>query len=106
MIVGSSRALRGVDPVALRKELAAMGYEDISIFNFGINGATAQVVDLVIRQVLEPDQLPRLIIWADGARAFNSGRVDVTFNAIVASPGYRDLLTRRATSRRNRRRGN
>jgi hypothetical protein len=96
MIVGSSRALRGVDPVALRKELAAMGYEDADIFNFGINGATAQVVDMVLRQVLEPDQLPRLIIWADGARAFNSGRVDVTYNAIVASPGYRDLLTRRA----------
>ena len=96
MIVGSSRALRGIDPVALRKELAAIGYEDVSIFNFGINGATAQVVDLVIRQVLEPEQLPKLIIWADGARAFNSGRVDVTHNAIVASPGYRDLLTQRA----------
>jgi hypothetical protein len=98
MIVGSSRALRGVDPVALRKELAAMGYEGVTIFNFGINGATAQVVDLVIRQVLEPDQLPRLIIWADGARAFNSGREDITYNAIVASPGYRDLLTRREES--------
>jgi hypothetical protein len=96
MIVGSSRALRGVDPVALRKELAAIGYEDISVFNFGINGATAQVVDLVIRQVLEPDQLPRLIIWADGARAFNSGRVDATFNAIAASPGYREVANRRA----------
>jgi len=96
MIVGSSRALRGVDPVALRTELAAMGYENADIFNFGINGATAQVVDMVLRQVLEPDQLPRLIIWADGARAFNSGRVDVTYNAIVASPGYRDLVTRRA----------
>jgi hypothetical protein len=96
MIVGSSRALRGVDPVALRKELAAMGYENISVFNFGINGATAQVVDLVIRQVLEPDQLPKLIIWADGARAFNSGREDVTYNAIVASSGYRELLNQRA----------
>lgn len=96
LIVGSSRALRGVDPVALRQELAAMGYDNLSIFNFGINGATAQVVDLVIRQVLKPSQLPQLIIWADGARAFNSGRVDVTYNAIAASPGYRDLLARRA----------
>ncbi|NJL46179.1 MAG: DUF1574 domain-containing protein, partial [Leptolyngbyaceae cyanobacterium SM2_5_2] len=96
MIVGSSRALRGVDPVALRKELAAMGYDNVSIFNFGINGATAQVVDLVIRQVLEPGQLPKLIIWADGARAFNSGREDVTYNAIVASPGYRELLSQRS----------
>ncbi len=94
MIVGSSRALRGVDPVALRKELGALGYENISVFNFGINGATAQVVDLVIRQVLEPDQLPKLIIWADGARAFNSGRTDATYNAIAASPGYRDVADR------------
>lgn len=98
MIVGSSRALRGVDPVALRRELAALGYGDLNIFNFGINGATAQVVDLVIRQVLEPDQLPRLIIWADGARAFNSGRTDVTYNAIAASPGYRELMTERAAA--------
>jgi hypothetical protein len=95
MIVGSSRALRGVDPVALQKKLAAMGYDTISIFNFGINGATAQVVDLVIREVLEPNQLPKLIIWADGARAFNSGREDVTYNAIVASPGYRELIAQR-----------
>ena len=35
-----------------------MGYENADIFNFGINGATAQVVDMVLRQVLEPDQLP------------------------------------------------
>ncbi|MEA5447347.1 hypothetical protein VB780_02120 [Leptolyngbya sp. CCNP1308] len=96
MIVGSSRALRGVDPVALRKELATIGYENVSVFNFGINGATAQVVDLVIRQVLEPDQLPQLIIWADGARAFNSGRVDATYNAIAASPGYREVASRRS----------
>ncbi|MBD2114365.1 MULTISPECIES: DUF1574 domain-containing protein [Cyanophyceae] len=96
MIVGSSRALRGVDPVALRQELATIGYDNVSIFNFGINGATAQVVDLVIRQVLEPDQLPQLIIWADGARAFNSGRVDATYNAIAASPGYREVANRRA----------
>ncbi|MBD2427461.1 DUF1574 domain-containing protein [Phormidium sp. FACHB-1136] len=95
MIVGSSRALRGVDPEALRRELAALGYENLSIFNFGINGATAQVVDLVLRQALTPEQLPRLILWADGARAFNSGREDVTYNAIVASPGYRELMTQR-----------
>ncbi|TVQ05319.1 MAG: DUF1574 domain-containing protein [Leptolyngbya sp. DLM2.Bin27] len=96
MIVGSSRALRGVDPVALRRALAAIGYDNISVFNFGINGATAQVVDLVIRQVLEPHQLPQLIIWADGARAFNSGRVDVTYNAIAASPGFREVVNQRA----------
>jgi hypothetical protein len=91
LIIGSSRALRGVDPAALKRELAALGYGDLSIFNFGVNGATAQVVDLTIRRALEPHQLPRVIIWADGARAFNSGRVDVTFNAIAASEGYREL---------------
>ncbi|MDB9529470.1 DUF1574 domain-containing protein [Oscillatoria sp. CS-180] len=91
LIIGSSRALRGVDPAALRRELAALGYGDLSIFNFGINGATAQVVDLTIRRALEPHQLPRLIIWADGARAFNSGRTDVTYNAIATSAGYQEL---------------
>lgn len=91
LVIGSSRALRGVDPAALRRELAALGYGDLSIFNFGVNGATAQVVDLTIRRVLEPHQLPRIIIWADGARAFNSGRTDVTFNAIATSEGYREL---------------
>lgn len=91
LIIGSSRALRGVDPAALQRELAALGHGDLSIFNFGVNGATAQVVDLTIRRVLEPHQLPRIIIWADGARAFNSGRTDVTYNAIAASAGYREL---------------
>lgn len=95
LIVGSSRALRGVDPVALSQELAGLGYEDVSVFNFGINGATAQVVDLIIRQILQPSQLPKLIIWADGARAFNSGRVDITYNAITTSEGYRELVNGR-----------
>ncbi len=95
LVIGSSRALRGVDPAALRRELAALGHGDLSIFNFGVNGATAQVVDLTLRQVLEAEQLPRLIVWADGARAFNSGRTDVTFNAIASSDGYRELGRRR-----------
>ena len=86
-MIGSSRALRGVDPAALRQALDISGHEDLSVFNFGVNGATAQVVDLTIRRVLEPHQLPRLIVWADGARAVNSGRTDVTFNAIAASEG-------------------
>ncbi|HEY9877478.1 MAG TPA: hypothetical protein V6D29_03425, partial [Leptolyngbyaceae cyanobacterium] len=92
LLVGSSRALRGVDPVALQKELASLGYANVSVFNFGVNGATAQVVDLTIRRILKPDQLPKLIVWADGARAFNSGRTDVTYNAITASEGYRELV--------------
>lgn len=91
LVIGSSRALRGVDPAALRQALGASGYDGLSIFNFGVNGATAQVVDLIVRRLIPPDQLPQLIVWADGARAFNSGRVDVTFNAIATSEGYRQL---------------
>ncbi|MBD1938446.1 hypothetical protein [Microcoleus sp. FACHB-68] len=88
LIVGSSRALQGVDPVALQTALASQGYAKLKVFNFGINGATAQVVDVLLRQILTPQQLPRMIVWADGVRAFNSGRVDRTYNAIIASPGY------------------
>jgi len=91
LIVGSSRALRGVDPGALQKELATLGYEGVTVFNFGVNGATAQVVELLLNRLLEPNQLPKLVIWADGARAFNSSTVDVTYNGIAVSPGYRDL---------------
>jgi hypothetical protein len=92
LIIGSSRALRGIDPAALDKALATQGYPDINVFNFGINGATAQVVDFIIRRVLEPSELPKLIIWADGSRAFNSGRDDLTFQAIAASAGYQEAI--------------
>jgi hypothetical protein len=91
LIVGSSRALRGVDPNTLRQELAELGYEDVTVFNFGINGATAQVVDLLVRRLLTADQLPQLIIWADGARALNSGRTDRTYTGIASSEAYRQL---------------
>jgi len=91
LIIGSSRALRGVDPAALRQALGASGHEGLSFFNFGVNGATAQVVDLIVRRLIPPDQLPQIIVWADGARAFNSGRTDVTFNAIATSAGYQQL---------------
>ncbi len=92
LIIGSSRALRGIDPAALSKGLATEGYRDVDVFNFGINGATAQVVDFIIRRVLQPAELPRTIIWADGSRAFNSGREDNTFDAIAASRGYQYAL--------------
>lgn len=90
LIVGSSRALRGVDPGHMHRQLSDR-YPNLRIFNFGINGATAQVVDLLVRQLLGAKQLPRLIIWADGARAFNSGRSDRTFQMITASAGYKEL---------------
>ncbi|MBR8834726.1 MAG: DUF1574 domain-containing protein [Stigonema ocellatum SAG 48.90 = DSM 106950] len=88
LIIGSSRALRGIDPAALSQALESQGYAKIDIFNFGINGATAQVVDFIIRSVLKPSELPKLIIWADGSRAFNNGREDITFKAIATSGGY------------------
>ncbi len=91
LIIGSSRALRGVDPAALRQALEVSGHPDLKIFNFGVNGATAQVVDLIVRRLIPPNQLPQMVVWADGARAFNSGRTDVTFNAIATSEGYRQL---------------
>ncbi len=98
LIIGSSRALRGVDPSALSQALAAQGHPNIKVFNFGINGATAQVADLLIRQILTPSQLPKLVLWADGARAFNSGRVDITYNGIAASAGYKQLIEDRTTN--------
>jgi hypothetical protein len=97
LIVGSSRALQGVDPIALQQGLAHQGYPGLKIYNFSINGATAQVIDLVVRRILlqnlPQNQLPRLIIFADGVRAFNSGRADRTYEAIVASKGYKMVLS-------------
>ena len=87
LIVGSSRALQGVDPKQLKQSLAASGRPGLTIFNFAVNGATAQVVDFQLRRLLKPQQLPQMIVWADGVRAFNSGRVDRTFNSIIASEG-------------------
>ncbi|MDJ0693451.1 DUF1574 domain-containing protein [Mastigocoleus sp. MO_188.B34] len=92
LIVGSSRALRGVDPVALSKALASEGYEDLEVFNFGINGATVQIVELLVVHVLKASELPKIIIWADGVRAFNSGRPDQTFETITASEGYQQVI--------------
>lgn len=91
LIIGSSRAFQGVDPIALERTLSARGYQGLKIYNFGINGATAQVEDWLIRQLLRPEQLPRLIIWADNSRAFNEGRVDQTFANIQASAGQKHL---------------
>jgi hypothetical protein len=93
LIVGSSRALRGVDSGGLRQGLIDRGYVNPTIYNFGINGATAQVVDLILRQLLTPKQLPKLVIWADGARAFNSGRIDRTYETIALSDRYRQLAS-------------
>jgi hypothetical protein len=89
LIIGSSRSLQGIDPSALREALAVQGHGDLKVYNFGINGATAQVINLVLQKILTPEQLPRILVWGDGSRAFNSGRLDVTYNGILASEGYR-----------------
>ncbi|PZU93774.1 MAG: hypothetical protein DCE90_15910 [Pseudanabaena sp.] len=94
MVVGSSRALRGIEPRTLERVLAAKGYKDINVFNLGIDGATAKVVNLQITQILSRPQLPRMIIWADGLRAFNSRRNDITYDEITASLGYKQLQER------------
>ncbi|MEM9447580.1 MAG: hypothetical protein AAGA75_03500 [Cyanobacteria bacterium P01_E01_bin.6] len=91
LVIGSSRALRGIDPVILEDALSELGYDNADVFNFGINGATAQVVELVVHRILVPEQLPKLILWADGARAFNGGREDRTYNGISESEGYQLL---------------
>jgi hypothetical protein len=81
----------------LEKALTDLGYDNADVFNFGINGATAQVVELVVHRILNPAQLPKLILWADGARAFNGGREDRTYQGIAASEGYQ-LLSEGALS--------
>ena len=91
LIVGSSRALRGIEPSTLEKALINNGYKGISVFNLGIDGATAKVVNLQITQILSRPQLPRMIIWADGLRAFNSNRNDPTYDEITASNGYKQV---------------
>jgi len=91
LIVGSSRGLRGIDPKVLSGVLRSRGYENVRIYNFGVNGATAQVVDLMLRRILTAEQLPKLILWADGTRAFNSGRKDLTYQVIASSVGYSQL---------------
>lgn len=92
LIVGSSRALQGIDPLTLRQVLQQQGATGLTVYNFGINGATAQVVDWMVHQLLPVDHRPQLVIWADGSRAFNSGRIDHTFSNIIASKGHRHLL--------------
>lgn len=88
LIVGSSRSLQGIDPQVLQQALAVEGYPGLRVYNFSVNGATAQVVSFVTRQLLASDLHPRLVVWAEGSRAFNSGRFDRTFAEILASPGY------------------
>ena len=92
LIVGSSRALQGIDPQSLQQALAAQGYADLKVFNFSVNGATAQVEEFIVGQLL-PEPLPPVIVWGDGSRAFNEGRRDRTWESLLASPGYQSVQT-------------
>ncbi|MEL6398608.1 MAG: hypothetical protein AAFR26_05930 [Cyanobacteria bacterium J06626_4] len=91
LVIGSSRALQGVNPQILQQRLSAQGIDSLKVYTFAVNGATAQVMSFVLRRLLTPEQMPRLIVWAGGARSFNSGRVDLTFARILESPGYEAL---------------
>lgn len=93
LVIGSSRALQGVDPQVLQQVLAQRGWSQPRVYNFSVNGATAQVVSFMLRQLLPPAFYPKLVIWAGGSRAFNSGRYDRTFAEILASPGYATVLS-------------
>ena len=90
LIVGSSRSLQGIDPAVLQQTLAAKGLPDLRVYNFSVNGATAQVVNFVLSELL-PAPLPAVIVWGDGSRAFNDGRRDRTWESLAASPGYQAI---------------
>ncbi len=92
LVVGSSRVLQGIDPAVLQGAIAQhQGLPEVRVYTFGVNGATAQLVSFILRQVLTPEQLPRLILWAEGSRGFNSGRFDQTFAQVLESPGFRAI---------------
>jgi lysophospholipase L1-like esterase len=92
LIMGSSRAIQGVDPQILQQRLSRQGLNNLKVYNFSVNGATAQVVSFLLQRILPVVPMPKLIVWAEGARAFNSGRYDLTFAKILESPGYTALL--------------
>ena len=92
LIVGSSRALQGIDPQVMQQTLAEQGYPGLKVYNFSVNGATAQVVNFVLSELL-PEPLPDVIVWGDGSRAFNEGRRDRTWESVVASAGYQAVRT-------------
>ncbi|MGB3299811.1 MAG: hypothetical protein WBA76_16205 [Phormidesmis sp.] len=90
LIVGSSRSLQGIDPQAMQQALQQRGHENLKVFNFSVNGATAQVINFMLSELL-PKPLPAVVVWGDGSRAFNDGRRDRTWESLLASPGYRAI---------------
>lgn len=92
MVIGSSRALQGLNPQVLQRQLAQQELASPDVYTFAVNGATAQVVSFILRRLLTPEQMPQMIVWAGGSRSFNSGRIDRTFAKILESPGYEAVL--------------
>ena len=93
LIVGSSRALYGIDPDTLEAALSARReLGPVNVYNLSVNGATAQVLNFMLQRLLTPDQLPRVVVWGTGSRGFNSARFDATFANVLDSPGYRAAL--------------
>ncbi len=91
MVIGSSRALQGINPEILQSRLGGQGISPVQVYTFAVNGATAQVMSFILQDLLTPEQLPRMIVWAGGSRSFNSARADQTFAKIAASPGFAAL---------------
>ena len=89
LIVGSSRALQGIDPQVMQQSLQRAGHE-LRVFNFSVNGATAQVINFLLSDLL-PKPLPTVVVWGDGSRAFNDGRRDRTWESLTSSPGYQTI---------------
>ncbi len=91
LIVGGQGAVQGVDPLALQESLGDRGYSDLKVFNWGLSDSSAQTVEWLLTELLTPQQLPKLVVWADSSVALNGGRPDVALGKIKASPGYRFL---------------
>ena len=91
LIVGGQGAVQGVDPLALQESLGDRGYNDLKVFNWGLSDSSAQAVEWLLTELLTPQQLPKLVVWADTSVALNGGRQDSALGKIKASPGYRFL---------------
>ena len=67
LIVGSSRARRGVLAPALAQGLKQEGLTT-TVKNFGLAGAQAEEIELVLRRAEEATQHPKLMVWSISAR--------------------------------------
>jgi hypothetical protein len=71
LVVGSSRARRGVLSPTLSQALSA-AHLPSRVKNFALAGAEAEEVELVVRRIAEAEQHPKLIVWALSARELES----------------------------------